>query len=49
MSASKEKKRRQVLEENYRLRLLWWELSEPPKWRVIAYWKWKNEKPKRTW
>lgn len=49
MSESKEKKRRRILEENYRLRLLWWELSEPPKWRVIAYRKWKNEKPKRTW
>lgn len=49
MSASREKKRRRILKADYQRRLALWEICEPPKWRVLAHWKWKNEKPKRTW
>lgn len=49
MSGSREHKRRRPLVADYKRRLAAWEKREPPKWRVISHWKWKNEKPKRTW
>lgn len=49
MSESREKKRRRILKADYRRRLAVWVSREPPKWRFISHWKWKNEKPKRTW
>lgn len=49
MSESREKKLRRIKKADYQRRLALWESREPPKWRFFARWKWKNEKPKRTW
>lgn len=49
MSGSREHKRRRPLVAEYKRDLAAWKRREPPKWRFISHWLWKNEKPKRTW
>lgn len=49
MSESREKKMRRILKADYFRRVELWKAAEPPRWRLIAHWKWKNNEPKRTW
>lgn len=46
MSAKRNAQRRRAARREYELRLEVWRDNEPPKWRLLAHWLWKKDKPK---
>ena len=45
MSQKRAKKRRSMVRGAYEFLLERWQLSKPPRWRFIAYRRWKKRKP----
>ncbi len=46
MSAKREKKRRQKAKQEYNTMVKIWRSWEPPKWRFIAWRRWRDSRPK---
>lgn len=46
MSEKREKRRRYILRAQHRMAWDRWRREEPPKWRIIRHYLWKQREPK---